>query len=275
MKKKLILSNVALLTAFILISACGSESADNPNRSGNSPIGGNDASAKVDIIFVNAIGGENSNLSQKHKIYLESLLSLIRNKMSAYSGMNLALIASPTGAVSGVPLSLNPFAGFGADRIKQINFEIATKDLFLGTIVTGCPAGMTDLEEDQHAAGSVKVCNKKLNVPPHSWTWANQDLPGTLHGFLRSGAKRVYVFVSSGDSTIVSPAEFLELAKAQNNGIAPKVYAISPASISGDCNSQNTVAQNIGSLVGMTGGANFSYCDQNWNNHILQISSGL
>lgn len=233
------------------------------------------ASGAVDVVVVSAIGAENPELRTKNKAAIDKLLAAIVSKMATQATVNLALIASPNGAVSGIPVTVQASGSVPASRIKQVNFEMATKDIFIGTLAAICAKADSNLDEDQHKAGKVTLCKKTVSIPAHSWTWANQDVQGTLATFLRPGAKRIFIFIANNDATVVSPTDFVELSRSSNQGGSSTIFAIAPGTSMTGCNAQNKTATNLSAAASFGGGALLSYCDANWDSHIQKITSNL
>lgn len=231
------------------------------------------AGEAVDVVLVVAVGDETPALVNMQNDFLRRLVESIPAKLAGRDA-RVAVIASQTAVLSGVKIDAQALRGFSPASVRQANFELGAKDVHLGALVTGCAANSNDLNSD-HNAGNIKLCGRSVPVPAHSWTWAVEDLNGRFHGFLRPGAKRVYILVTSADASVVAPAMFNEIAKAQNAGRAPVVIAVAPFAVTAPCNSRNLRASNVGESVRRAGGKALPYCASDWSPALNDILSSL
>ncbi len=252
---------------------------NNGNSGGTGNTGDTDSAgntgntSQLDVVAVVGIGGENTSQGVAEGTAVKQVLAAVAKK---YQGQDVkyALIASTTGAISKVKVSLDAADGFTAQNSKQLNFEMEPKDTLLGTIAAGCDPATSNLEST-HSAGKIKVCNELIDVPEHSWTWGVNDLSGQLNSFLRKGAKRVYIFFNSNDATIVTASQFQNMAKTQNNNVAPKAFVFSPSEATGFCSSTTKAASSIEQIASGTGGKKYSFCKTDWSAFITDLTQSM
>lgn len=226
----------------------------------------------LDVVIVSAIGDENPERAASQQKFFQDLLAAVALKIGATDG-RLALLASPTASISNVSVTVE---GIGIDptRVKQIAFEAAPRDALLAPIVAGCDAAASDLESS-HQAGNVKVCGQTVPIPPHAWTWGADDLKGQLLGFLRPGARRVYVVVASSEAAVINGSEFLAITSLQNGGIAAKLHAVVPNGAPGSCNDRNLTATNLQAVAQQSGGTVLSFCEADWTPFVQALAGAL
>lgn len=230
-------------------------------------------SNQLDVVIVNAIGGENPDQASRQRDSLKGMLAKLAQK---YRGQDVrfALIASPTASVSGVGVSLDSSTGFTPNNSQQLAFELASKDAFLGTLVAGCSAESSDLDSS-HAPGTIKVCGNSVSIPAHAWSWAVDDLKGRLSSFLRPTAKRIYILVASTDVAMVTARQFVDLAAKQSGGNTPRIFAIAPTGAGGVCSDRNQRAAAIEESVKLSSGKIYSYCQSDWVSNIADLVQSL
>lgn len=201
--------------------------------------------------------------------FLQSLLSGIARKVAGRD-VRLGLIASQNAAISGVSVPPETMNAFAPGTTREVNFELAPKDAFIGTLVAGCPAETSDLNAT-HVPGTVTVCSRSVTVPAHSWTWTTEDLKGRLSDFLRPNAKRIYIFVASNDVALMNSKDFVDLVVSQTGGMGAIVLAIIPIGPGVGCNDKNQVATVINEATKLTTGKSFPYCEADWGPFVSPI----
>jgi hypothetical protein len=225
----------------------------------------------LDIVMVVALGTENPSNRKDLEKNISTLMSSLSSELEKRAEKNarVGLIGSNTGTVSGIAVDTSAFEDAKIPA-KQVNFEIAPGDVFVGSLVAGCDSSDSKMA-DPHKPGEITVCGKKTKIAAHSWTWANEDLFGRLTDFLRPGATRVYLIVASGDALHVEPDAFIATSSEQNKSKRPSVFAIVPESIAGMCNTKNKVATNIMQTVASTKGAKSQFCESDWSRAVDDI----
>ncbi len=189
----------------------------------------------------------------------------------------LALDVAPTGladtARAGVQRMLTEAAKHGADTqvalvagkkdrgdaafapaAKAVDFDLAPKDALLAAAVAGCDPAASNFPDPHLAGNAPKVCGKDLlgmagntrESLTHTWLWSLNPVRGTLTGFFRKGARRLYVFVANGDAQAFDAAAF-KLVVGEQGAAKTTVLAIVPA---GACGIEEAAAVIYPTLAG-------------------------
>lgn len=264
---KALLYSLAIMLSFgCSDSAKKKETA--PNKSGT--VIGN--SSQRDIIFINAIGDEDTQYAAAQQQALTNLLIGLVKKFASEDA-RLVVFASPNATLSKVSINTD-VPGVDKSRVLQVNFEMAPRDVLLGAAVAGCAAANSNLDVE-HSAGSITVCSQTVGVPEHSWAWGVEDLKGKMEAFVRPGARRDYIMVASNDPVILSESQFADLTKTQNGGQSPRVFVLGPNKIEAPCMDLHRPAFILSALAQSSGGKFFEFCQSDWTNAVTEIVNAL
>lgn len=264
------LSVVAVLGACVLVG-CGSLPDTEPPRAA--------AQAQpVDVVVVDATGLAAIANPSGYRANLDTLLGELE-RFSADDRLRVALVLPDQDANGARLASLG--AKLGPGEVLRVSFDVAAADGAIAAAIAGCAADSTDFPEPPRQIAPTACGQDFLAVTgltpeslQHAWLWDLEPLQGVLAGFFRSDARRVYVFVSTGDDAYLSPSAFQALVSPQPQLPAAHVLSIVSLTGTGLCSSGMVQAVRYRALAEGAAGSALDACAVDWSGH-AQALTGL
>lgn len=210
----------------------------------------------LDVILVVDTGG---TISESDAQIIQKKLKSFTGALGARTSTKFALIAHNK--------SENPKTGFDASAlssslpVEQVstpnlsNISVAQLTLAAAAATT-CPKEQ-NFRSNSASGEKLTLCGvQSSNSLAYRGQELIDELSGKLSSFVRSGAKRVYVFIAKDDAFTFLDRDFIEATSKSNAGVSPIVFAFTKK--------QNTVFNNVTSA---TGGELFEISSQSWETH--------
>jgi hypothetical protein len=265
----------------------------------------------LDVIIVQDNSGSMVNEVTNVRQNLDRFIASVESRRD----IKLILVSLEDTTGSGYDAGLKLSPEMLAKGHVQINLSPGDRSMLASAAAASCPKEETSLVF-KNSLGSLvgltekvdscltKICGQEISVPGcnrtnfssgpilprfddgYDWpvvllqTEPMRNIAGRLMPALRLESKRVYIFISDDDSTVVDETNFLSLIRPHTGRRAPKVFSFAgipgktAMNQAGGCLLAN-FGRSYVNLSSSTGGAAFDICQPDWSSSFDSIAASL
>lgn len=234
-----------------------------PNGSRIYQFTGNDLGAPVDVVLT----VDNSSSMSEEAAHVRTNVADFISAVEGFADLRLSLISQRHSGGSGTGVTLSD-ASLAKGYI-QIDNRVESTNLLSMAASASCPESETNTRLD-----SPRVCNRLLTNEYIESTENTDEVSGLLSSYLRSAARRIYIFVTDDEPRGVLVSDF----KAMLQPRSPKgfnVFAFRGTVPKTSSCSVTTSGAQYDLLASQTGGQVFDICEQNWKPYFESITAKI